>query len=436
MKKSLLIYYAVLLLMLCVWTSPSLPPLGIRLVYFAAVLLPIFKRKSANYPAILSLFVLVSANRFAPSFMPFMPNYLLVATLFMLMGVRFKASVKAPLPLFVMLAIILCIDFIHSRTIASSSYILGIIILFFLFIDEHLEQRRNELALSFLIIVAILGVESLLYGNDASATETLTVDGMERVGWSDPNYFSHMLGMGALVALQLLFTYTNLSKNLRYTLLGLLFVIVLVMFLVASRGGLVALAGSTVVLALLSRKTNSNAIKLLMVMLLFVFALYAMGAFDIMFARVENEDEAELGGRSLVWASKLVEFTAQASPIDWIFGIGKERALGLANYLAEGEVMGFHNDYLAILLSYGIVGLLGFVFLLAYPIFKFKNAAVTSGIVFLALYSMSLEPMFAGVMGYSCFYFYLYIWGASTQYEDSSAVQESETTEEEQICTT
>lgn len=51
MKKYLLIYYALLLLVLCAWTSPALPPLALRLVYFVAVLLPVFKRRDTNYPA-------------------------------------------------------------------------------------------------------------------------------------------------------------------------------------------------------------------------------------------------------------------------------------------------------------------------------------------------------------------------------------------------
>ena len=437
MKKSLLIYYyAVLLLMLCAWTSPSLPPSSVRLVYFVAVLLPLFKRKFTNYPAILSMFVILSANRYAASFMPVMPSYLIVATLVMLLGVRYKASVRPPLSLFPMLLVIICSDAFFSHTVGDLSYVLGLTILFFFFIDENLDIRRNEMSVSILVVVFILALESLIYGNNEATTDILMVDDMERMGWNDPNYFSHLLGMGALVALQLLVVNKDLSQTMRYILMGLLFLIVLVMLQVASRGGLVALGGAAVTLVLLSGKKDSNAGKILLILGLFVMAMYAMGVFDIMSARVENEDEAQLGGRSLVWAGKFVEFTQQAGPRDWVFGIGRERALALANYLTPGEVMGFHNDFLAVLLSYGFVGLLAFLFFLLYPLFKFRNPCVTSCIVFLILFSMSLEPFTGGWLDYCYFYFYLYILGTSFRYEDWQNQEMENLLPEEEVCTT
>ena len=95
MKKFLLYYYLILLLVLSTWNSETLPPFALRMAYLVAVLIPMFGKNAPMFPCILSMFVIISANRFIPSYMPFMPEYLFVVTLALLLFTK-KKKISPP----------------------------------------------------------------------------------------------------------------------------------------------------------------------------------------------------------------------------------------------------------------------------------------------------------------------------------------------------
>lgn len=412
MKKTLIFYYLILILLLSTWNSEDMPPFYLRMAYLVAVMIPLFGKRSPLFPCILSMFVTISANRFFPSYMPYMPEYLLVATLGVLLFVRQKTSVVVPNVLLLFLVVTFFVDLIHSYSVDSISFTLLTVILFYRFMDSDLKTRGVEMSWSFIIISAVLCIEILIHRGEITYTLTVGTQDFERIGWNDPNYFTGIIGMGALAALQMLVTTINLSKWQRYALIGILLLVFFVSLLVASRGGIAALMGGSVALLILSRRNNSRSSRLLLLLVVFGGILFSIGAFDMLLSRMAN-DEGELGGRTIIWVSKLTDFASSASPLDWLFGIGHKAAIATSSYVGNRSIIGFHNDYIAFLLSYGIVGLFLFVFLLVYPIIKFKDACVTAGIIYIALISFSLEPLSSGSLGYYYFYFFLNILGRS-----------------------
>lgn len=402
------------------WSSDTLPPLAFRLSFLIAVLAPLLQKEIGNFPCILSLFVIVSANRYMPSFMPFLPDYLLVATLIMRTLVKYKSPIKAPRVVFFLVIVTLLVDMLHSGAIQSVSITLLILALFFGFIDDDISQRWQYLAGSFIIISIVLCLETFIYRSEITYTLEVGMQDYNRIGWNDPNYFTAVFGMGAIAAFQILMYYNNLTRKLRHFLIGVILLVLTVSLLVASRGGIAAILGSFATLFLLSRKKNKNASSIFLILLIFGIVLYQFGAFDILLARVAS-DEGELGGRSVIWVSKLNDFSSSASILDWVFGLGHSGGLSVSNYLGgDKAIIGFHNDFLAILISYGIVGLTLFVIMLLYPIIKYRTPSVTAGVVYLSLISLSLEPFSAGGLDFCYFYFYLCVLGHYMKYADTN----------------
>ena len=93
------------------------------------------------------------------------------------------------------------------------------------------------------------------------------------------------------------------------------------------------------------------------------------------------------------------------SPLQWIFGLGTDEAMRLGT----NQFIGFHNDYLSILVKYGFIGFFCLIGLLLKPFIccRKNKGIVFSGLVYIALCMFSIEPFTGGQWG--CLYFYLYI---------------------------
>lgn len=134
--------------------------------------------------------------------------------------------------------------------------------------------------------------------------------------------------------------------------------------------------------------------------------MYSMGLFKVLEERVMSDDGTG-NARTIIWAAKLDAYS-QLSLLEKVFGIGYRRGFELA--IPGG--FGFHCDYIAWLVDYGIAGLLFFISLLIYPLKLVWNRQsqrpiVLSLILFLATCCSTLEPLTAGRLAY--WYFYMLI---------------------------
>ena len=255
-------------------------------------------------------------------------------------------------------------------------------------------------------------MEIFVFKNEFTYTRTVGSIEYDRVGWNDPNYFTAIIGMGALAALNMLLSPEHINKRNRALLISVILIVIVVSLMIASRGGAAALFGGAATLLILSRRRSRAVTGIMFLLVVFVFALYENGAFDFLFSRFAN-DEGAMGGRVVIWTSKMADFSAQASPIDWLVGMGHKEALAMSTYLNGKSVIGFHNDYIAVLASYGIVGLITVIALYLYPIVKYKDPRVTAICVYIIIISMSLEPLSSGALDLFYLYFYACILGES-----------------------
>lgn len=412
MKKNLSIYYLLLLGVLSIWNSPELPPMIFRLAYLVLAIAPIVYSNIKLFPCVLSTLVIISANRHAPSFMPFLPSYLAITTILALFFKKYKSGVRASTGLLVFMLFTLLVDLLWSSSVESISITSLIALLFFLFVDSDVDSRCRELSISFVVISLFLCIEALIFRNEFTHSLSVGDADFNRVGWNDPNYFTAVIGMGAMAGLNLLLSSDKMSKLTRFVLFGVIMLVIVVALMVASRGGIVALFLSGFALLVLTRRRSRKSSGVVLLLGVFVAVLYVMGAFDFLLSRFVN-DEGMIGGRRIIWLSKLEDFSAQASFSDWLFGIGHKKGMALSSYVGSRNYIGFHNDFLAILVSYGIIGLLMVAGLLLFPIFKYRSPFVTAGCLYIIIISMSLEPLYSGALDVFYFYFYICILGES-----------------------
>ena len=240
------------------------------------------------------------------------------------------------------------------------------------------------------------------------------IDKLERSGWTDPNYLSCIIGMGVITSLILLMresTYHIMYKIFYVLTIGLS---IISQVLMASRGGLLCVSVSVVVLLLFANIKFRYKLLLLIAIFSFVVFLYTNNYFELLVYRIEH-DTGDGSGRLDIWKLKLHEFFSEGNIGDWIFGLGHSSAFKLG-YGESG--FGFHNDYLAILCGYGLFGLMAFLyflFILPFKHIKARSVIVFSMIVYLALACMTLEPMSAGRFPYIAFYALILIYAKVEQ---------------------
>ena len=113
---------------------------------------------------------------------------------------------------------------------------------------------------------------------------------------------------------------------------------------------------------------------------------------------------------------KLKYFFDNSSLLQFIFGLGYDGGLR-AGFSYERA---FHNDFIAFLVEYGLIGFILFVTLIFYPIKRvlLKDKAVLGCVVFIIVNCMTLEPFSLGMFIY--YFFLLYIYYQSMQYKYSN----------------
>lgn len=417
MKKSLLLYYSLLIGLLFTWSSPELPHIMLRLLFLILVLLPIAFSNTRLLPCVLSTFVIISANRHVPSYMPFLPIYLAVTTILVMVLRRFKRGKAAPIPLIFLLIFTFLVNLLRSMSIESMTMTALIVVLFYSFIDTDVQARSREVSISLVIISFLLCLETLVLKGDS--TYSLMVDNVEfeRVGWNDPNYFTSIIGMGGIAALNLLVSVGELKKLYRAMLIGVIMLVITVSLLVASRGAVLAIFISGMVLLIYNRRQSRIIMRLLLILVVFLVLLYQFGAFDFLISRFIN-DGGEIGGRTIIWQRKIADFAAQASLLDWLVGIGYKDGFALSSYVGDRAYIGFHNDYLAMLVSYGIIGLILTIAMYLYPICKYKDTRVTANCLYAIIISLSIEPLYSGGLAIFYFYFYTSLIGEASRQKD------------------
>ena len=408
-KYFFLVYYLLLIIILQLQQSEVMPSIGIRLAFVGVVMWPLYSVRKDALPIVLSLFFTVTNYNFSYSYMPYeVYQYDILIALGLVLGYHDKSLVKIKIPtfLYVWFFLVTIIDIVWSLKIYYLSYsILGTILLW-PYMNFGNSDLLKLMSLSLIVTGTVLASSYLLFASNYAEAYT-GGGGFEREGWTDPNYFGCAVGMGIIAAgVEIVQNRYNLLMKLTFGFT------ILIMFsclaINASRGALLAVGASILIIISVSRINNMYKIVFALIIVAMLIYINELGYFDLLKYRIENDNNGG-SGRTIIWETKIKAFFSEQNPLPYIsciFGLGLEGGRNLAQYRLVHT--GFHNDFIAFLCEYGFVGLFIFIKWLWYPISKATSnkLLVSAVIVYLVMCSMTLEPITAGRFSYFIFWLY------------------------------
>lgn len=403
-ERRLYRYYFLLLIVLCSWVSPTLaPPMPLRLVYLIALVLPAILKAPQMLVPVLACFTALGTYGISCSYMPTEKwiYLLIIAASLFIVSSRLKSCQRPPI-IFVVFCLYVCfIDLVNGEELVNIDYSLLIVLISFFFVSKNGSEKYSYI-LAFMIITIILSIFFFTYGQSSA----IEVSETGRRSWIDPNYFGNVCGMGVVLAYNIVVN--KLAPNKFFNKIAI-FTIPLGMLLVvmnASRGAFLSMGVAIVVITMFSKIKFKQKIGIAVLVALGVLVMYSLGAFDLLSERLMDEDDTG-NGRTLIWEAKMLGYMS-GNTCEKFFGIGYKEGF----FLAIPGGFGFHNDYLAFLVDYGVVGLILFLGIIVYPLklvanIPSKRPIVISLLVFILICSMTLEPFTLGNLTY--WYFYMLI---------------------------
>lgn len=403
------IYYLVLLLILVLRTSDAAPNTIVRLCYLSAFFLPfLFKYKTLFLPCLIC-FMTIGTYGFSYSYFPYvMGIYMIISIIYLLFTNQKLSDIKIPnLFLFIVVYVAL-INIVDSGKPQEIFYSIVTVFIGSYCATSRLSNMRLLMLISFTIISITLSLTYLI--NYEHFLEAYNAnDGMERSGWTDPNYLSCIIGMGVISAMIILLKENRYSLISKSYFILVIVLSLLVQIMLASRGGLLCVLASLLILITLSNVKIQYKIFSAIILLAFLIWSYLNNYFELLAYRIANDSGGS--GRLDIWTNKLTEFYNLKNPLKWLFGIGYDSAYGLAS---KSSGIGFHNDFIAVLCGYGLLGLIVLIYMMIVrPIFHSSKASkpiVISLVAYLVLACLTLEPISAGRLTYFGFWALIFFY--------------------------
>lgn len=408
MKNPILIaYYMILIIILVLWgNTEALPPLPLRMIFLLSVVTPLFLKARDYFFIVFFFFVILSGSNHAVSYMPATGLSLIVCAL--LGALVFKPAntvyISMPVSFWLLMLLTIVVNYFSNLSFENLSYafVLTIIVTSGLITNNSVHILRT-ISFSFILLTLILSLEYFIWGNQFTNVVTIGGQDFERSGWSDPNYFSCVLGFGTLISfVHLVNRGKTLRKKIKVFYISIVIISLSVIIATASRGAIISLLAAAISVVMCANTQIRRKLLIISACSILILLCYKLGFFDLLVSRFVNDD-GTAGDRTLIWSTKLSEF-ANSEFLSIIFGHGQKGGL----LLGFNKLQGFHNDFLAFLVCYGLIGFILFVSVLLAPIWKARDKKVALPYVtYMSVICMSLEPMSAGNLIY--FYFYIYI---------------------------
>lgn len=389
------------------WYDPTVsPPFLVRIIFLIILVIPSFVKKNSEILiASIACFLTISNFGYSESYLPSDQNvYILLFCLYAILNRGHNSVSSIPKVLIILFLYVTFVDVITSESVMHISQSLGLTILLF-FLNTDKAKQIEVLRLAFIVATIVLSA-SLIILRDQFVS--IIAVGYERAGWTDPNYFGMVIGMGMILSASGLVSRNAIPPIHKPFMIGAIILGVPALALNASRGAIVSLVLGLVLLLLFSNAKLSRKFIISVLSLFFIYILYSYNIFETLNYRFLN-DEAT-GGRTDIWEMKY-SFINQRGLLSIIFGVGN-----LAGQYGGGTtVVGFHNDFLAFIVDYGMVGTFLFAIMLLLPLhyaYKTKKnemGATISLMVYLITSASSLEPFTAGRFIFYVFYYYIII---------------------------
>ena len=411
------LYYLVLLAFIVVRDSESAPNIIIRFTYLMAFFIPLVVKYNSFLPACLTCFMTVGIYGYSYNLFPYqMALYPIICILGLLFSQTKTQIGTKDFCFAALLLYILIINLFDSGEPQNLFFSALTVLCFALFSRKSTNDSSFYMMNCFSVSTLSL---SLIYlvNYDKFLQVYNDAEGVVRSGWTDPNYLSCIIGMGLITSLILLLSKKRSNIILKCFWIATIVVAIISQLLIASRGGVLAVAVSACALLFSSNIKRKHKLYAICGLLITIYILYSLGYFSLLEYRIAN-DTSVGSGREFIWRYKFDYYITHSNLLQLIFGMGADAALNIG-----GKYIGFHNDFLAILCSYGVLGLIVFLYLLILPIFKSVQSQRTIVIVlllYLAICCLTLEPISAGRLTYISFYFMIYLISSSNSLLEES----------------
>ncbi len=395
--KYIIGYYFVLGIIQALWTNQhAFPPMALRLLITALVLLPMFfKKEIIPFVLVFSMTLrmyLSTKYSYLPDISSINLYFLCVLGLLvwhrsLLTNITLKK--EDSLPLFILIIFGVIIDLLNNGVLgrASSFYIFAFSLLFF-----YKDRESVEYGLAGFVMVSIFLAAYYYIMYDQFLEDWNRDEGLERSGWADPNYFSIHLGIGLMFSLSLLFgilktVYIHIHH---YILIFGSFVIFLAIVMTGSRAGLLSsLAIFFIAIWQSDKSLREKIIPILFIPFIIILVLMSGYGQLILYRLFVEENIDTAGGRTAIWQLALSNFPVQ----DWsyfLFGGGWMHRVNLTNG------MDTHNEIIGVLCDYGVIGLVIsitlYISILANKVYDNIRFRLYIPMIYLFLMFVSLSP--------------------------------------------
>lgn len=407
-EKRVYIYYGILMVIMMSWHNSYAPNTLLRIAYLIAVVLPALRFNQAILPAAITCFWGVSMYGYSYSYMPTM-HYLYAILVIILYVLEGRKADRTKIPqfkyLWFFLVYLTFIDLITNTKMSNMSYSFFVMLLLPYLINDKNERVVDYFEIGFIIMSLVLSYYSLTTRDMFIKTG----QDYERVSWMDQNYLGTVIAMGAAISFRRILHLNN-YKAFSIALFAITFALSsMAILLLGSRGASLCLVGCISVFLLRSRTKKVMKYLILILFIVFIYYLYTHEYFYILQTRIQ-EDDGTGSNRTYIWLVKLSVFFDK-TPIQWLFGMGNRKALEIICFPGD-TITAFHNDFIATLVSYGLLGF-GFLLYMFYlPIKmakKHKQALpeIIALLFFLGLSFMTLEPFTQADFPFFAFYLYI-----------------------------
>lgn len=405
---SLFTYYAVLLYAIIVMDNMEAPSIILRVAYLLLFSLPILFICPQHFPAMLIAYMSVGTNHFAFTYFPYDVNYYPVLVALGIVFIKQK-HIKARPPLFLVLfsVLVFFVDFFIDYQVVHAFYGFLTLLLLLCYLNEYDNSQKEFFA----NLLCVMGIAiSYIYLSNYKEFLTIYVgvdSGVERGGWSDPNYLACTIGMGVMAALIQLLTNVGAKLYLRVFWITSIIVSIIAMVLIASRGALLSVSVGAIIFIIHSNTSKWVKVGFIVSMVVFVICLLNSSYIELLQYRLETESGDGGNGRFAIWEFKLSAFLTQGNFMNFLFGYGYKGAL----YLGHRGYWAIHNDFVALLCDYGVVGLCMFSYMFYYPIKSSSpenRVTVITLLLYLVICCCSLEPFSAGRLPFYGFYLFIF----------------------------
>lgn len=409
-NKIIYIYYILLLVIVAFRQSENVPNLFLRIAFLSAFFTPFIFLKKDLLPASLICFMTIGTYGYAYNFFPYeMTIYPILCFIILLItskgNICFSKSISV---FFFVTSYVFIIDFLDSGKLQNILLSLVTILICASFVQKKEKFVTHSMLYCFTIISFTISIIYLLNYEKFISSYNLA-DGIERSGWIDPNYLSTIVGMGIVTSVILFLQHRNAKTIEKLFFIITIGLSIITQLLLASRGGILSVCGTISIILFFAKVPRKYKILIIFCLILFTIWLYQNDYFSLLEYRIEN-DEGTGSGRTDIWKTKLNLFYEQNNILIWFFGNGFQSAFELG---AKNSVLGFHNDFIAILCGYGLLGVFLFLYILYLPIkisSNEKKPIVCALILYLILTCTTLEPISAGRFTYFGFYLLTYLF--------------------------